>query len=130
MGSASADLSRARERMDELLMSSPSSGLFILPEEDSLAGRFVTQGALLGYIMGVSDSMVVVVVDQSDISLVRENTRRVELRLAGSLSRLHTARIDRQIPAASDRLPSRVLGTAGGGAIPVNPDRCSGAADR
>ena len=126
MGSASADLSRARERMTELVMNSPSSGLFILPEEDSLSGRFVTQGALLGYIMGVSDSMVVVVVDQSDISLVRENTRRVELRLAGSLSRLHTARIDRQIPAASDRLPSRVLGTAGGGAIPVNPADAQG----
>lgn len=126
MSSVAADLSRTRERIDELVMHSPSSGRFILPQEDRLVGRFVTQGTLLGYVMGDSESTVVVVIDQSDISLVREKTRRVELRLAGSLGTIHTTRIDRQVPAASDRLPSPVLGTPGGGSIPVNPEDSQG----
>ncbi len=77
---------------------------------------------MLGYIIGAAESTVIVVVEQSDINLVRENTTQVELRLIGSLDRLHTTRIDRQVPAASDRLPSAVLGTAGGGRIPVSPE--------
>jgi putative peptide zinc metalloprotease protein len=108
--------------MAELVMHSPGSGLFILPRENSLTGRFVTQGALLGYIMGALESTVVVVIDQTDIALVREKTKQVELRLAGSLDQIHITEIDRQVPAASDRLPSPVLGTPGGGSIPVNPE--------
>ncbi len=62
---------------------SPNQGLFILPNGHNLPGRFAEQGALLGYIMGAADSTVVVVVSQSDIALVKEWTKGVELRLAG-----------------------------------------------
>lgn len=119
--SVKADLARARERKDELTIRSPNQGLFVLPEARNLPGRFVEQGALLGYIMGASESTVVVVVSQSDIALVRERTKDVELRLAGHLDTPFTANIDRAIPAASDYLPSPVLGTTGGGSIPVAP---------
>lgn len=121
MASVNADLARARERKHELTVRSPNQGLFVLPEARNLPGRFVEQGALLGYIMGASESTVVVVVNQSDIALVRERTRSVELRLAGHLDTPFTAVIDREIPAASDLLPSPVLGTTGGGSIPVDP---------
>ena len=119
--SAKADLNRTRERMDELIVLSPNQGLFVLPEADNLPGRFVKQGALLGYIMGASASTVVVVVGQADIALVREHTTGVQLRLAGNLDKPFTVSIDREIPAASDCLPSPVLGTTGGGCIPVDP---------
>jgi putative peptide zinc metalloprotease protein len=119
--SVQADLARAREHLLDLTIRSPNQGRFILPEAQNLPGQFVEQGALLGYIIGASELTVVVVVGQSDIALIREQTRRVELRLAGSLDRLITSTIDREIPAASDQLPSPVLGTAGGGTIPVNP---------
>lgn len=124
--SVAVDLSRTRQRIDELIMRSPNRGRFILPQEQRLVGRFVTQGTLLGYVMGDSESTVVVVIDQSDIALVREKTRWVELRLAGSLDKLHTTGVDRQVPAASDRLPSPVLGIPGGGSIPVNPEDSQG----
>jgi len=119
--SAKADLARTYERMDELIVVSPNQGLFVLPEAENLPGRFVKQGALLGYIMGASASTVVVVVSQSDIALVREHTTGVQLRLAGNLDKPFAASIDREIPAASDCLPSPVLGTTGGGCIPVDP---------
>ena len=120
--SVAADLARERERITEFIVRSPNQGLFILPEADNLQGRFVTQGALLGYITGAADSTVVVVVGQSDIALVRERTKSIELRLAGNLNKIFTTAIERQVPAASDRLPSPVLGTSGGGTIPVAPD--------
>lgn len=116
-----ADLARARERINELTIHSPNSGLFILPEAENLPGRYIRQGDLFGYIMGGADSTVVVVVDQSEIALVREQTRQVELRLAGHLARVYKTTIDRQVPAASDVLPSPVLGTVGGGSISINP---------
>jgi putative peptide zinc metalloprotease protein len=122
LDSVKAELQRTQERVGELVMRSPDSGIFILPDEENLQGRFVTKGALLGYIMGAAESTVIVVVEQSDINLVRENTTQVELRLIGNLEQLHKTRIDRQVPAASDRLPSAVLGTAGGGTIPVSPE--------
>lgn len=121
INSVKADLSRALERKQELTVRSPNQGLFILPNGHNLPGRFAEQGALLGYIMGAAESTVVVVVSQSDIALVRERTRGVKLRLAGRLNNPFTASINREIPAASDHLPSPVLGTAGGGSIPVNP---------
>ena len=119
--SAEADLARALERKQELIVRSPNKGLFVLPDARNLPGRYVKQGTLLGYIMGTSESTIVVVVSQSDVALVRENTTTVQLRLAGSLDKPFTASIDREIPAASDSLPSPVLGTTGGGRIPVDP---------
>ncbi len=116
-----ADLSRALERKHELTICSPNSGLFILPEDRNLIGRFTSQGSLLGYILGVSEPTVVLVVSQADVSLVRERTKKVELRLSGSLDAPFSAVIDREIPAASDMLPSPALGTTGGGSIPVDP---------
>lgn len=121
IASVSADLARALERRHELTIRSPSKGLLVLHEARNLPGRFVEQGTLLGYIMGTSESTVVVVVKQSDVALVRERTRSVKLRRAGNLDTPLTVTIDRAIPAASDLLPSPILGSTGGGNIPVNP---------
>jgi len=126
IASAKADLARARERMHELIIRSPNGGSFVLPQAHNLIGHFVQQGTLLGYIMGTSESNVVVAVSQSDISLVREQTKKIELRLAGQIDKTFTSTISREIPAASDHLPSPVLGTKGGGIIPVNPADQSG----
>ena len=52
---------------------------------------------------------------------MRERTRQVELRLAGSPATVHIAAVARETPAAVDILPSAVLGTTGGGRIVVDP---------
>jgi putative peptide zinc metalloprotease protein len=46
----------------------------------------------------------------------------VQVRLAENIKRLYPAEIIREIPAASDMLPSPALGLPGGGTIPVNPE--------
>ncbi len=121
IASVNADLTRARERIHELIIRSPNRGSFVLPQAHNLPGRFVQHGTLLGYIMGISESNVVVAVSQSDISLVRERTKNIKLRLAGQIDKPFTSTVNREIPAASDYLPSPVLGTKGGGVIPINP---------
>ncbi len=115
------DLARARERKNELTVRSPNHGLVVLPQDYNLPGHFVEQGTLLGYVMGAAESSVVVAVSQTDIALIRERTRSVALRLAGDLDKPFVTTINREIPAASGHLPSPVLGTTGGGTIPVNP---------
>lgn len=121
LNTTKADLARGRERLSELLIRSPKEGRFVLPKEDNLVGRFVGQGMLLGYIMDGGESNVVVVIKQSAIALVQEKTRKVEIRLAAQLAHPFTTTINRITPAATNELPSPVLGTSGGGTISVHP---------
>lgn len=116
-----ADLVRARERQGELTIHSPTQGVLVLPDGGDLPGRFVQQGDLLGYIIGDGESTVTLVVSQADIALVRQQTRRVELRRAGHPEMLFATSIDREVPAAEGYLPSPVLAIAGGGRIPTDP---------
>lgn len=118
---AQANLERTQERMDELLISSPNAGILVMPEVQKLKGSFVRQGQVLGYVLGNTEPTATVIVRQEDITLVREQTGNVRLWLAGNREPSLTAEVSRLTPAASDVLPSPVLGITGGGSIPVRP---------
>jgi putative peptide zinc metalloprotease protein len=62
-----------------------------------------------------------VVVSQEDVALLRERAEAAWVRLAHDLGTVLPARIAREVPAATDRLPSRALGTEGGGLFAVDP---------
>jgi putative peptide zinc metalloprotease protein len=62
-----------------------------------------------------------VVVAQDDVGLLRERTKAAWVRLAHDVARVYPARIVREVPAATERLPARALGTAGGGRIATDP---------
>jgi putative peptide zinc metalloprotease protein len=117
-----AELNRARERVSGLLIRSPSDGVFLLPLADDLPGRYVKKGAPLGYVVDFSHSVVRIVVDQDDIEMVRNRTRKLEARLAGNLSAVLPAAIAREVPAASNELPSMALSVSGGGSIALDPN--------
>ncbi len=76
--------------------------------------------------VGPSVTTARVVVPQADAALVRERTLAVEVRLASRIGQAWPARILRQVPAASDRLPSPALGTKGGGRLAVDPSDSEG----
>jgi putative peptide zinc metalloprotease protein len=123
-----ANLARTRERADALILRSPGPGTFVVPRAQDLPGRFVRQGELIAFVTDFSTPTARVVVSQADIGLVRERTRAVEVRLAERIARPIPARILREVPAATNRLPSRALGTAGGGRFPVDPSDPEGTA--
>ncbi len=114
-------LSRAEERLAEMLITSPAEGMFVLPQAADLKGRFIEQGELLGYVLKQDATIIRVVVPQRNIDLIRGKTEGVELRFSVKPHVVYTAKVEREIPGAVDHLPSTALGVAGGGSIAVDP---------
>lgn len=114
-------LVRAEERQRELAVRSSTSGIFVLSDAEDMPGRFVHRGEVLGYVMDYSAVTARVVVPQEDVELVRERVQRIEVRLADRLEHIIPAVISRNVPAASDELPSAALSIDGGGSIATLP---------
>jgi putative peptide zinc metalloprotease protein len=114
-------LARARERVAELVIRSRAEGVFEVPDAANLPGRFVRQGTALGYVLDLSALTARIVVPEAEVELVRQRTRRIELRLVDRPRRTFTTTIQREVPAASEKLPSSALGSEGGGTIAVDP---------
>ena len=121
MDRVQAKLARAQERMSEMIVRSPTSGVFILPESQDWPGRFVHKGSPLGYVVDFSRTIVRVIVNQADVEHIRHRTRRVEARLAEAVPLVVPAYIAREVPAASKDLPSLALSVQGGGAVALDP---------
>ena len=120
--SVDAELERARERERDLIVRSPSDGVFALPAPEDLPGRFVRQGELIGYVIPEGRATARVIVPQDTIELVRGRTERVSVQLAERLGETLPARIVREVPRASDRLPSLALSQGGGGEVALDPN--------
>ena len=120
------DLALARTKLDSLMVRSRAAGTFFVERPQDLVNRFVKNGDLIGYISDDSNARVRVAVAQQDIGLIRERIDSVWVRLSGQLDQPIKASVTRAVPAAMDRLPSPVLGTAGGGSVPVDPSDSEG----
>lgn len=108
-------LSNARKQLSASLVRSPARGIFLMPGSDDSIGRFVTKGQLMGYVVDHVHPTVRVALNQAQISRVREHTVGVSVRVGAAGVTSENARIIRQIPSASNRLPSPVLAVSGGG---------------
>jgi putative peptide zinc metalloprotease protein len=126
LASADSALTRARERSGAALVRSGARGALVLPAGESLVGRFVRRGELLGYVVGDATSSVRVALPHAHVAQVRDRTRGVEVRLSRGLDRALPASIARIVPAATERLPSAALGGAGGGPFAVDPEDAEG----
>ncbi len=121
MEHAKGQLEDARRRADDLTIRSSAEGFFLIPMAQDLPGRFVRRGELLGYVIDRSTITVRVVVSQSDVDFVRQRTFGVKIRLPEKLAETVPAVIRREVPAATDQLPNRVLSQQGGGEIAIDP---------
>ena len=81
----------------------------------------MSKGALVGYIVDSARVTVRVVVDQQSVDLVRKQTNSIQMRLSNDRLRVIDGRITRELPAATDLLPSDALSNAAGGSIATNP---------
>lgn len=116
-----AEISRARERQQALTVRSSEEGVFVLPQEEDLAGRFFHRGETVGYVLKPEKMRIRVVVSQAQVDQVRGDTRRVDVRLAEDVDRVIPAAMVREIPAASRELPSLALSLGGGGRFALDP---------
>src|SRR5262245_31136734 len=118
----SSDLERARERQRELVINSPRAGMFVVPVEQDMPGRFVKKGQLVGFVIDASDRLTArTMVDQNDIALVRERTHGVDVIPVHWEGRSAAASVIREVPEGLRALPTPALGTMGGGSIPIDP---------
>jgi len=124
--SAEAELAEVNQKIHKLTVKSGSKGVFILPQAEDLPDRFFKKGELVGYVVDYPITTVRSVVTQDDIGLVRSKTKSVEIRLAERIKNLVPAQILREVPAASDELPSPALGVTGGGDVPIDPSEPKG----
>jgi putative peptide zinc metalloprotease protein len=120
-----AELARARERQRDLVIRSPAEGVFALPAAQDLTGRFLKQGEQIGYVIPEGEARARVLVPQESVDLVRSRTRSVSARLAERPGETLQARIVREVPRASDRLPSAALSQVGGGDLALDPSQAA-----
>lgn len=123
---AQADLALNRQRAKDLVVRSPRAGEVVLPYAADLPGRFLRKGELVAYIADFSAPVIRVVVGQDVVDLVRQRTRGVSVRLSNPRSVVLPAEIMREVPSASDQLPSLALSTVGGGELAIDPTDSTG----
>jgi putative peptide zinc metalloprotease protein len=127
LSEALAELGRETERGAQLSIRAPLGGRFepALANE-SLIGRFVTEGDVIGYVLPPRPDRVRIVVAQDNNVLVRQRLTRIELKLAGYLEERHEVQMLREVPSALNTLPSAALGKGAGGRFltdPTDPDQ-------
>ncbi len=123
-------LARAAEELAALEVKSKAAGRFLVEAPDDQIGRFLRRGEVIGYVMTFDPLIVRVAVSADSVDLVRNRTRRVEVRLAEQIDAIHPATIASEVPAATEELPSLALSTQGGGEIALDPGSAPGAAPR
>lgn len=114
-------LADAQARAQRLSARSTSAGRFVLSHPDDIPGRYAKRGEILAYVLPAGLRTIRVLVGQNDVDLVRQNLHGVRVLLADDLGQSWPATMVREIPAASDELPSRALTTQGGGAESTDP---------
>lgn len=115
------DLAKAREQLEGLTIRSRVDGTFVMDSAEDLPGRFVRRGELLAHVVTLDTITVRAVVAQTNADLVKYHTQRVEVRLSERVEETLLASIKREVPGASERLPSAALGHGGGGTVAVDP---------
>ncbi len=115
------ELKRIEEKIDHLVLRAQVDGMLVMPRQQDLPGTFARQGTTIGYVLESADIGVRAAIPEYDATLVRENTRTVEVRTAEYGSQPVAAQLVRDLPAATFELPSAALGDRGGGSHATDP---------
>jgi putative peptide zinc metalloprotease protein len=121
-----ADLARTDEKIANLEIRSGVSGQLVMPEQQDVVGTFVRQGSTLGYVFETETVSVRAAVPQYDATLVREDTRDISVRISDRPGEILAASLVRDVPAATQELPSVALGERGGGPFVTDPSDADG----
>lgn len=116
-----------REQKALLSVRALADGVFTLPRQHDLQGRYFGRGELIGYVIDKPELVARVVVAQDDADAVRSATRAVQVRLAHLPQRVLTGHVQREVPAGAEYLPSLALSTQGGGQLATDPRDAKGA---
>ncbi|MCA0919580.1 biotin/lipoyl-binding protein [Pseudooceanicola nanhaiensis] len=117
---ARADLALTETRIREQTVLAGAEGQVILPDPESLIGRYARPGDLLAVVAAFRDPLIRVAVPESRAEEVRSDTRTTEVRFFGDHAG-RPARVIRATPGLTRALPSAALATNGGGQLLLDP---------
>lgn len=120
-------LASVRQRIDTLSVRAGAAGIFRVARPTDMPGRFYRQGDLLGYVLDKPQLVARVVAPQESADSVRTSTDAVQVRLAHQPDRVLEGRLEREVPAGDEYLPSRALATEGGGQLVTDARDAKGA---
>ena len=116
---AQSELDFILEKAEAMSVDAFKEGELVLLNADDLPGRFLRKGDLLGYIIHDETPTIRMAVSQDHIGQLRQMVDDIKVRFANLPGRDFNARILRQSPEATNRLPSAALATQGGGPFMV-----------
>lgn len=114
---------RALERQEALAVESQLSGTLVIPNQESLVGKYVQQGEMLGYIVDYPTLPAVTLVAEDFIEQVRHNLVDIQVRLVSDRNTSYSGTIRRITPSSSHDLPSDILAIEGGGVVALDPNQ-------
>lgn len=115
-----------QQQVNNLVVKAPSSGRFRQVSHHQLKGSFIHEGDTIGLLVTDVAPRIRVALTQEEIAEVRNNTRSVEVQLAGEPGHFVRGSLYQEVPGGTFTLPSQALGTAGGGRIIVDGTREDG----
>ncbi|HSC69568.1 MAG TPA: HlyD family efflux transporter periplasmic adaptor subunit [Cellvibrio sp.] len=121
-----AEIELLQARVVNLVVRSPSSGIFRITRLHYLPGSFLKQGDEVALIEKPDAVRVRTALLQDEIGLVRQATKQVSIRFASAPTATIGADIVQDSPIATQELPSQVLGAQGGGRLAVDASQPTG----
>jgi putative peptide zinc metalloprotease protein len=115
------EIARYETRIEQLTLRATSSGTLALSRAADLAGAYLAKGSVIGHVIEPGKTVIRAVLTQSDVGLVRDQTTKIQVRLAEHNFEPREASIMNQTPASTRELPSAALGDKGGGTFVTDP---------
>ena len=119
-----SEIDEHARQLDGLTVFSAVDGRFFTESPADRLGRFYAKGDQLGWVIPTAPARATIALPVTRAASLNGTLQRIEVRLHSRPGRVFEARLLQQQPAATDLLPHAGLGSAGGGAIPV--DRTDG----
>jgi putative peptide zinc metalloprotease protein len=121
-----AEIDLLQMRVVNLVVRSPSQGIFRITRQYHLPGSFLKQGDELALIEKPDSVRVRAALLQDEVGLVRQATQSISIRFASNPSHSIHASMVQDIPVATRELPSQILGAQGGGRLAVDATQPTG----
>ena len=122
-----AQISQVSKQIEDLTIFSPVTGTYVSLAKGSLQGRFLQRGEVVGFVVKSDRATARVLIPQDRISIVRQQTQSISVRVVDRIGEEIAAIVSREVPSATQDLPSAALSFQGGGEIATNPNQSADA---
>ncbi len=106
--------------INDLKLTAANEGEVILNNFDDLAGTYVQRGDTIGHIVNNATLTVSAIISQAKLESIRDHLNTINIMFYSHPGKVFTASVVTIKPAAYSQLPSRFLGSSGGGDIVVD----------